>query len=87
MIVPSRRGFLFGAGALLAAPAIVRASNLMPVSVLPTQWWSAGISYRPMTQGITVTNHGELPLFFNARWVAPGATETIYNEAHLLRAV
>lgn len=38
MIVPSRRRFLFGAGALLAAPAIVRVSALMPVKpfiVLP----------------------------------------------------
>jgi hypothetical protein len=33
--VASRRGFLLGAGALLAAPAIVRASGLMPVSVAP----------------------------------------------------
>lgn len=32
--VPSRRGFLFGAGAFLAAPAIVRVSALMPISVL-----------------------------------------------------
>ena len=30
----NRRGFLRGAGALLAAPAIVRASSLMPVRVL-----------------------------------------------------
>ena len=30
---PSRRGFLFGATALLAAPSIVRVSSLMPISV------------------------------------------------------
>jgi hypothetical protein len=30
-IVSSRRGFLFGLGAALAAPAIVKAANLMPV--------------------------------------------------------
>lgn len=29
----NRRGFLFGVGSLLAAPAIVRAGSLMPVSV------------------------------------------------------
>jgi hypothetical protein len=34
MILPSRRRFLLGAGALIAAPSIVRASSLMPVSVL-----------------------------------------------------
>lgn len=30
--VPSRRGFLLGLSALIAAPAIVRASSLMPFS-------------------------------------------------------
>lgn len=35
-IVSSRRGFLFGLGATLAAPAIVKASNLMPVRALLT---------------------------------------------------
>jgi hypothetical protein len=31
----SRRGLFLGAGALLAAPSIVRAASLMPVSVRP----------------------------------------------------
>jgi hypothetical protein len=31
LLTPSRRGFLAGIGALFAAPAIVRASSLMPV--------------------------------------------------------
>jgi polygalacturonase len=44
MIVPSRRRFLFGAAALLAAPAIAKASNLMPISVLkPPKLWGDGI--------------------------------------------
>ncbi len=30
----TRRGFLFGLGALLAAPAIVRAESLMPVRAI-----------------------------------------------------
>jgi hypothetical protein len=34
-ILSSRRGFLGGLLALVAAPAIVRASSLMPVKVLP----------------------------------------------------
>lgn len=34
LMLPKRRGFLFGAGALLLAPAIVRASSLMPSSTL-----------------------------------------------------
>lgn len=33
LIVPSRRGFLTGLTALLSAPSIVRATNLMPVSM------------------------------------------------------
>lgn len=35
MIVPSRRGFIAGALALVAAPAIVRAASLMPVKSYP----------------------------------------------------
>lgn len=39
LAVPSRRRFLLGAGALLAAPAIVRVASIMPVSVMkPTGW-------------------------------------------------
>ncbi len=34
-MIASRRGFLFGASAFLAAPAIVRVSSLMPISVRP----------------------------------------------------
>lgn len=44
MIIPSRRRFLIGAAALLAAPAIAEASNLMPISVLkPPKLWGDGI--------------------------------------------
>lgn len=34
MIEPSRRGLLLGLGAIIAAPAIVRASSLMPIKAL-----------------------------------------------------
>jgi hypothetical protein len=33
-MILARRGFLFGLGALLAAPAIVRAESLMPVRAI-----------------------------------------------------
>lgn len=32
----NRRGFLTGLGALIATPAIVRASSLMPIRVMPS---------------------------------------------------
>lgn len=35
LLVPSRRGFLTGLGAILCAPAIVRVASLMPVKALP----------------------------------------------------
>lgn len=34
----NRRGLLLGFASLLAAPAIVRASSLMPVKALPTRF-------------------------------------------------
>lgn len=46
MIVPSRRRFLFGAAVLLAAPAIAKASSLMPISTAPwraPKLWGDGI--------------------------------------------
>ncbi len=38
-MIASRRSFLFGASAFLAAPAIVRVSALMPISVPKTAWY------------------------------------------------
>lgn len=37
-----RRRFLIGLGALVAAPAIVRASSLMPVRCVPDAYWRDG---------------------------------------------
>lgn len=45
LIVPSRRRFLLGAGAVLAAPSIVRAASLMPVSVLEPEKWTYTVRY------------------------------------------
>lgn len=36
-MLQSRRGFIRGLGLLLAAPAIIRVSSLMPVKVLPSE--------------------------------------------------
>jgi len=45
----NRRGFLTGALGLLAAPAIVRASSIMPVSAQPMAWrW---VSAEPIITG------------------------------------
>lgn len=40
--MPSRRAFLLGLGASLAAPAVVRAELIMPIRkiVKPYNWWS-----------------------------------------------
>ena len=35
LITPTRRGFIAGLASLLAAPAIVRAGNIMPVRPVP----------------------------------------------------
>lgn len=45
---PSRRGFLTGLGAILAAPAIVRVASLMPVKALPAPWTHVryGLGYK-----------------------------------------
>jgi hypothetical protein len=37
LIIPSRRGFLVGLGATIAAPFIVRAQSIMPVKSLPAE--------------------------------------------------
>ena len=37
LIVPTRRGFIAGLVALVAAPAIIRVADLMPVKALPIQ--------------------------------------------------
>lgn len=42
-MINNRRRFLFGAAALLAAPAIARASSLMPVSMLNPILWGDGV--------------------------------------------
>lgn len=36
LIKPTRRGLIIGLGSLIAAPAVVRAQNIMPVKVIPS---------------------------------------------------
>lgn len=68
MIELPRRKFIAGLGALFAAPAIVRASSLMPVKA----WTGAGPDYgHPSSDlardamDVVVTNGG---------WMVPGTT-------------
>jgi hypothetical protein len=51
LILPTRRGFLAGMIGLIAAPAIVRASSLMPVKAL-----AATVNIEPELQQFVVTN-------------------------------
>lgn len=44
-MISSRRSFLLGASSFLAAPAIVRVANLMPVSVIDAPCRSVSIKY------------------------------------------
>lgn len=44
-LVLHRRSFLTGAIALICAPAIVRASSLMPIKALPVEVWRKGTVY------------------------------------------
>jgi hypothetical protein len=75
LLVPSRRGFLIGFGALLAAPAIVRASSLMPVSVLP-----ASVVEDPL---LSLDIHK----LSSIRWVAVPGGEIIIDPSRMVHEV
>jgi hypothetical protein len=61
LIQPTRRGFLRGMATLIAAPAIVRASSIMPVRVLDEEWSPSQI-IRFRTGPISMTQMRELLL-------------------------
>lgn len=63
----NRRGFLTGVAGLLAAPAIVRVSSLMPVSVVPTVAKCSPILRAPFVGDVMITG-----------WDAYGNTITEY---------
>lgn len=52
--IPTRRGLLLGLGAVIAAPAIVRATSLMPVRAVLTPAWGISLfaAAHPETQFI-----------------------------------
>jgi hypothetical protein len=71
-IILPRRGFLLGLAAMIAAPAIVRVENIMPVRAIvqPTteQWWKivdtdGGVEFRPMIHA------GDVEKILNAQLV------------------
>lgn len=64
IIQPSRRGFVLGLGALIAAPAVVRAGWIMPVKkwIEPTDGWThEQVHAEPMHVSITPIFHGLSP--------------------------
>ena len=56
----NRRNLITGLGALLCAPAIVRASSLMPVKALKDPMWSTSDLYFKATERMG-------PMFFDER--------------------
>jgi hypothetical protein len=55
MIETSRRSLLIGAASLLAAPAIVRASSLMPVKVMSVPLSVVPSGWTVTTDGLVIT--------------------------------
>lgn len=73
----NRRGFLSGFGALIAAPAIVHAGNLMPIKAVT--WadpvaWAGGLDYAELAG---VTRKALVPRLF----------VQIYAESPVIRAL
>lgn len=68
-MITSRRGFLTGLVGLVAAPAIVRASSLMPVKVVEPDWilpnygsnlWAHVRNDKPIGRWITCTEISDM---------------------------
>src|SRR4051812_8513439 len=60
MIISPRRRFLVGAAALLAAPVIVRASNIMAVRARPLKLDRWSYVFEPITQNSSARLHSLL---------------------------
>jgi hypothetical protein len=68
----ARRGFLFGLGALLAAPAIVRASSLMPVrAIVRANTFPTLMAVMPdgSVRHLDTVHHGNVALILDAQLV------------------
>lgn len=57
-MIPSRRGFILGATAFLAAPSIVRVASLMPVSAAPITEPAFFRTYRADGNWLTIDGLG-----------------------------
>jgi len=65
LIVPSRRGFIGAAMSLLAAPAIVRSTSLMPVKVVDAlSIADAAAAKKYFGDPVTTVYSTELPLWY-----------------------
>src|ERR1700680_357888 len=65
----SRRSLLRAIPALLAAPAIVRVASLMPISVLPKEYWGDLLTVEDVEQ-VQLTLSGELGEWQSVRFIA-----------------
>ncbi len=79
MIELPRRRFIAGLGALFAAPAIVRAASLMPVSVPRLALYTPGqlLKFRvtAVSTGaatLNINGYGMLPLYVGGELLQPG---------------
>lgn len=83
----NRRGFVLGAGALLAAPSIVRAASLMPVSVMDDPFHKLHALLMRRLQ----ETEGELmriwaPVFERELWGQPSGPTHILASSDVLEA-
>lgn len=89
----SRRGLFGGVGAFLAAPAIVRAASLMPVSVIKAEplWLLAPEGIFEITGTTAITSMMQMPLDeFHQRILEPAMAklqEAIEQDAAILRRI
>jgi hypothetical protein len=90
MLTPSRRSFITGMAALIAAPAIVRASSLMPVRGIimdAAPQYAAGSLYGELC---AVTRQAFVPRLFVQIWASSPALNAMLQpgqqEAVELRA-
>lgn len=87
MITPSRRRFLFGASALLMAPAIAGAESLMPISTLghaPRYWGDGTHDDKPnldwqLAQRDSIIRIESRPYYLHSGIVILPKRDTIYD--------